>query len=143
MGTIENGDNNDYEKLLVDYKAHYYDYYVYKDKSAPTTNWAVNEIDNIIMMNPKIGLDVIIKLINRCDNNDELAFVAAGPLEDIILNNGKIIMDKLEREADNNIKLQFALSGVWIDRENEDIYPEWERLMKRYGYIGNNPKEGL
>ena len=112
-------------------------------KSQEDTIWASEKIDLLVRELPLEGLDIVIQLINESENDKILAFVAAGPLEDLLSFNGDKILENLIEIADNNEKVQYALTGVWLDENEDKFYPLWWKLMQRYGFTGDNPKQGL
>jgi hypothetical protein len=52
-------------------------------------------------------------LINPASSDKALAFIAAGPLEDLLKKHGPVVIDCIENESEENARLQLALSGVW------------------------------
>lgn len=68
-------------------------------------------------------------------DNDQivLAYIAAGPLEDLLRNHGAAVMALIERECVTNERLRLALSGVWIERE-DPIWDRWYALIWKYGF---------
>ena len=58
-------------------------------RSQEETIWAVNLIDKLILKDPEKALEIALELIKNSEDDDTLAFIAAGPLEDLIVYNGK------------------------------------------------------
>ena len=112
-------------------------------KSQNDTIWAVEKIEHLVKESPMQGLEAVIQLIKESDDDETLSYIAAGPLENLLVFNGSKIVDRLTKIADNDERIQLALSGVWLGEKEDDFYHSWRALMKRYGFIGNNPKKGL
>ena len=51
--------------------------------------------------------------IRRAGGDATLAYIAAGPLEDLIVQHGEQFMDRIELEAGREPKVRRALRGVW------------------------------
>jgi hypothetical protein len=88
-------------------------------------------------------LGFLLDLNNNCKDQKTLANVAAGPLEDLFVYNGVSVIEKLKIAADADENFQLALSGVWLDEDEDEIYRSWYDLMKRYGFVGKNPRQAL
>jgi hypothetical protein len=58
-------------------------------------------------------LEVIRTLISEAPNDAALAFVAAGPFEDLLRTRGELVVDDVERFASQDERFRKALSGVW------------------------------
>ena len=71
------------------------------------------------------------------------AYVAAGPLENLFVYHGYEVINAVKEKADCSEKFQLALSGVWLDEDDDAIFPHWRELMKQYNFIGDNPRQRL
>ena len=132
---------HDDEKLISTYMEHYS--LEKEGLSTINTFWAHEKVDDITAHDPEEGLRITLELLRRSKDDATLAYIAAGPLENLLVYHGKKIINKIRNEADSDERIQFALSGVWLDREKDEIYSEWEELMKKYNFIGDKPKEPL
>jgi hypothetical protein len=95
--------------------------------------WAVTEVDDLVRRDPIGGWDVTRELVRKAESDEALAYVAAGPLEELLVNHGAVVIDLIERECLGNERLRLALSGVWLDRE-DPIWERWYKLMWKYGF---------
>jgi hypothetical protein len=80
------------------------------------------------------GLAITLKLIASADDELYLAYVAAGPLEDILKWHGSAAIPALEGAAAESDNVRRALASVWLSPQAEG-YSEWERLMKTFGLL--------
>jgi hypothetical protein len=112
-------------------------------KSQDDTIWILDLVDKLIHDEPDKALEFIVNLIDMSKDTAMLAFVAAGPLEELLVYNGTAVIEKLKIVADTSDNIQLALSGVWLDEEEDEIYSAWYDLMKRYGFTGENPRQTL
>lgn len=77
--------------------------------------------------------EITLLLLGTARTDDELSYVAAGPLEDLVDGYGEAALDRLEKACDENSRLQFALSGIWLLPESP-ILQRWQGLMVKYGF---------
>ena len=61
---------------------------------------------------PGLCLDAVLAVLARCATPDQVAHLAAGPLEDLLHRSGGAVIDRIEAEAPDNPRLRLALSGV-------------------------------
>jgi len=55
---------------------------------------------------------------------------------------GSIVLGTFEKAAKTSEKVRMALSGAWIS-EKDPVFPEWKRLMEKFGYWGKRPLSPL
>jgi hypothetical protein len=72
-------------------------------------------------------------LINKAPSDEALAYVAAGPLEDLLAFHGPAVIDYVTVAARADARLQLALSGVWLNRANP-VWERWSALMNEFGF---------
>ena len=77
------------------------------------------------------GLAVTLRLIEIASNDTELSYIAAGPVEDMLIWHGKPAIEAFGSAAEQSIKVRQALAGVWISAKYEAFAP-WKVLMDRY-----------
>ncbi len=112
-------------------------------KSRKTPRQAILYVDTLVNNQPEKALELLATIIDYCKNNKELAYVAAGPLENLFVYHGYAIIDKIKEKADCSEKMQLALSGVWLDEDEDTIFFRWLDLLKRYKLVGDNPRQAL
>jgi len=78
------------------------------------------------------GMQLTLALVAASNNERELAYVAAGPVEDLLKSHGVRAIPALEAAADVSEKLRNALAGVWLGEQHE-AFAEWKRLLAKYG----------
>ncbi len=103
--------------------------------------WASRRVDEIVRNEPNQALELTLMLLKKAGDDDRvLAYIAAGPLEDLLKRHGIQVIKRIEKEADGDSRLQLALSGVWgISRENP-IFDRWYAMMCRYGFAEGKPQ---
>lgn len=63
------------------------------------------------------GVKLTLSLIVQSENEMELAYIAAGPLEDLLKLHGNKAIPEFEKASEYSEKVRIALSGVWIDEK--------------------------
>jgi hypothetical protein len=79
-------------------------------------------------------LAVIVEIVRRLVNDRILAFVAAGPLEDLIRLHASTFIDRIEAVANGDEQFRKAVSGAWADELPTDIEQRLTRM------IGDGPR---
>lgn len=100
-------------------------------------------LENLVNSDPKNALELLAAIIECCADNTQLSYVAAGPLENLFVYHGYEVINAIKEKADCSEKFQLALSGVWLDEDDDAIFPHWIELMKQYNFIGDNPRQRL
>ncbi len=75
------------------------------------------------------SLHFISLLVDRCETTRELAYIAAGPLEDIL---SSISENDLDCALQKSEKMRRALEGVWASNGTEKR-AMLDRLLLKYG----------
>ena|SRR5215471_10749189 len=99
-------------------------------KKSQATEWALDSVQDFTLHKRWDNLWQVILAIARRDEQLEtevLAYVAAGPLEDIICHAGPEFIDRVEHEAKFNRQFGRMLTGVWPSRAQAPIR---ERVVK-------------
>ncbi|SRR6266545_4636902 len=85
----------------------------YHSQKRDEDKWAFGDLDEMVRDEPQKALEVTLLLLKKAGDDDAvLAYVAAGPLENLLKLHGGDVLDRIERESKNNSRLQLALSGV-------------------------------
>ncbi len=74
--------------------------------------WAFNEIVDIT--DSPNGLTFVFELVKACQNDQELGYVAAGPLEDLLNKHHLVIKKDLSDLIRQNVVMRKAIQGVWL-----------------------------
>ncbi len=78
---------------------------------------ARDEVYDLIHNDPEKSWEVTLELIEQCQKDEELADVAAGPLEDLLNYHGPDFIDRVLERARKKKKFRRCLTGVWIGGE--------------------------
>src|SRR5882672_11234987 len=76
---------------------------------------ANEELDELVTDEPERAWPLICEIIRRISPQDEdiLAYVAAGPLEDLLVRHPYAFIDRIVSLARNDAHFRRAMSGVW------------------------------
>ena len=75
--------------------------------------WAFEAFDDLIHKEPEKAWPIILAIYNATDDESILANLAAGPLEDLLVQHGEKFIDRVEQLARQDEKFLYVLSGVW------------------------------
>jgi len=81
------------------------------------------------------GTQLALALVDASNTEEELSYVAAGPIEDLLKFHGIRAVPALEAAADQSDKVRKALAAVWLDQKHEAL-AELRRLLSKYGLVG-------
>ncbi len=90
----------------------------------------VERIDKIIT-EPIEGISFIEALLAQANNPAELAYIAAGPLEDFFIKNYEVLGEPFNKLLRTNSKMRQALTGIWIS-ENTKARITLDKLLDKY-----------
>jgi len=97
--------------------------------------WAWQEVQRMIKTDLTQGWSIVQLLLEKADSQEMLGYIAAGPLEDFVDIYGDAALDRIENASGTDERMQFALSGIWLERESP-VLMRWRALMQKYGFMG-------
>lgn len=92
--------------------------------------WTYLLVSALCEREPDLALDLVIAALPLCDISEMVATLAAGPLEDLLSQNGAEVIDRVEEAAGQSPRFRFALSGVWPEG-NKGLL--WARIAAAQG----------
>ena len=108
---------NKHRQLVDDYLAHASECFRDGDRDRYFAAW--EQVYSMVHEQPDEAWTLILELIDRASDELTLAYIAAGPLEDLINWHGPASIDRIEARALADPKFRRALRGVW-PREGPD-----------------------
>ena len=75
--------------------------------------WTFALFDALTREHPTHGLAATRAALAACESPEEVAGIAAGPLEDLIAMHGAMLIDEIEALAARAPRFAYALTGVW------------------------------
>jgi hypothetical protein len=107
--------------------------YLRYEKKDRTHQRAFDKVWDWVHNDPEMAWQFTLCAMNRCKDDAQLAYLAAGPLEDLLKKYGPQFIDRIEDEARKSEKMVRALSGVWLN-DRYWVFPKWYAIMEKYGY---------
>jgi hypothetical protein len=74
---------------------------------------AFEELNEVVRRHPERAWPLICEIIRRITADRILAYVAAGPLEDLLVHHPHAFIDRVESLAKQDAHFRRAVSGVW------------------------------
>jgi len=110
-------------------------YLRHQKEKRPEDSWAFDRVLEIVRDKPDVALELTLLLLKKAgDDGAVLAYVAAGPLEDLLNLHGLQVIERFEQESKTDLRLQLALSGVWGINSGHPLFERWYALMWKYGF---------
>ena len=81
--------------------------------ASETFGSATDRLNRAIETKPEVGWDLILMLVGAAPDDDALAWVAAGPLEDLLCEHGPAFISRAEALAQSDKRFRACLALVW------------------------------
>jgi hypothetical protein len=93
--------------------------------------WAYEEACELLDSDPERLWRITLLLIEHASDEVALAYVAAGPLEDMLAQHGPAFIQRVEALARRDSRFRLALSGVWGHTSfNRDVYERIQAVIR-------------
>jgi hypothetical protein len=117
------------DKDLVNLYLHQYEDKFGVNKSNKKDEFTLFDISKLI--NERIpDLALLVDLTEACKTNEQLAFVAAGPLEDLFTKKYDIIQKEIDCAVRKSKAMRSALPYVWVSKESKAHFLLESLLLK-------------
>jgi|SRR6185295_19119107 len=115
----------DLQELVAGYLQHY------RTKDA-RYDAAVSRITAMTFLSgPEEQWAMILEALRQAGNDEELAHIAAGPIEGFLGKHGKDYIERVERQASSNPTFARTLTGVWKYMMPDDVWARIQVLQSR------------
>jgi hypothetical protein len=94
--------------------------------------WSFEKMSDYCRKNPEYAWKIIIEIYENNPGEKIISNVAAGPLEDLLVNNGNFVLKWVNQYCLNNADFVNVLKMVWRNEISEDIWNELDGLIKKY-----------
>jgi hypothetical protein len=120
----------EHDALLSEYLRHAHDMMGSEDADVSFSPATV-QLDDLVTDQPEVAWTLIQELVRRATQDEVLAFIAAGPLEELICRHPYMFIDRVESLARSDPHFRWALSGVWgWSRMPEDVWARLEDMFR-------------
>jgi hypothetical protein len=89
--------------------------------------WAYDELSGMSLDQPREAWRAILTIVSRNPGPKVIELLAAGPLEDLLVENGRLVIDEIERRAQSDSNVAMLLGGVWQSEMDLEV---WKRVEK-------------
>jgi hypothetical protein len=91
---------------------------------------AYEEVEDLVRRDPEAAWPIVRDLVRRAVRDEVLAYIAAGPLEDLLCFHPHAFIDRIEALAGQDAHFRRALSGVWgWERMPADVLSRLEAIF--------------
>lgn len=97
--------------------------------------WAAKMVDDLLRVDPETGWEVIEHIVARVEDPAVLAYIGAGPLEDLLAKHGRDFIDRVVAKIQSDPKFAEVAGSVWQNVIPPDV---WITLQKA---LGQTPPE--
>jgi hypothetical protein len=94
------------------------------------TNWASDAVCDLTYHDPNRLWTIIKALVAAAPDENDLSYIGAGPLEDLLSRYGERFIELIEQQAAVDEKFRFCLAGVWQRRMSDEL---WRRVTTAVG----------
>lgn len=84
--------------------------------------WAWEKLRRMIEAYPEVGWDLVQDLVRYAPSDRVLAHVAAGPLEDLLVQHGDLLIERVDAAAATDLKFRKCLACVWQNRMPDSLW---------------------
>lgn len=95
--------------------------------------WAVATLIAAARNEPDLCWVAILRLLSRAETDLQLSNIAAGPLEDLLVQHGHEFISRVERQSVTDPRFRELVSGVWQNAIPEEIWQRVQRIQKESG----------
>jgi len=96
--------------------------------------WAYDYADELIKQDPHESLEFVMELLSLCHNEQEVAYIAAGLLEDLLHRHLNSIRDDIETYCRQDKLMRVAVRYVW-SQEKSLVSNFLNQLHDKFGIL--------
>lgn len=97
---------------------------------ADAADWMYVWVVEMLQQHPDAAWPVVLALVAVARDDGDLAVVAAGPIEELLVAHGPRVIERVEAQAARDPRFRRALSGVWRSEIEETV---WARVLSARG----------
>lgn len=86
---------------------------------------AVAKLERMVVSNEERAWRVILTILKKDNSDAVMSNLAAGPMEDILVQHGDDVIERVEAKAEKDPDFKKMIMGVWQNDMSEDI---WHRV---------------
>ncbi len=98
--------------------------------------WANEALSEAIHHDADYAFEIIEAIHELDPDHRTVEQFAAGPVEDLLAYQGVVLIDRIERKAQDDRSFAFVLGGVWQNIMPDNIWERVQRCRERRGWDG-------
>jgi len=91
--------------------------------------WSFERLDDLCRNNPDDAWRVIVEIYEKCPGDKIQSCLAAGPLEDLLVKHGRLVLTWIDRYCEIESGFVGILKMVWQNSMPDDLWGEFQRLI--------------
>jgi hypothetical protein len=80
---------------------------------------------------PEVAWSAILQILGRELNDEQIASLAAGPVEELLVKHGAEFIDRVVSEAERNPRFNHLLGGVWQSEMSQELWLRVQSIRKK------------
>lgn len=76
------------------------------------------------------AIGLLVRLADAAPDEQALAYLGAGPIEDLLVDPSPAVVDEIEQAARKNKPFRYALQCAWFD---DQVSPAVRNRLRRFG----------
>jgi hypothetical protein len=96
-----------------------------------TCFWASDELSTMCANQPREAWQTILAVLSRKPSSRVIELLAAGPLENLLVKHGPLLIDTIEQSAQRNGDIAVLLGGVWQSEIDPSVWKRVETARSR------------
>jgi hypothetical protein len=97
--------------------------------AAGELDWADDEVQEALG-EPVKAVSLLVRLADAAPDEQALAYLGAGPIEDLLVDPAPTVVDEIEQAARRNEHFRYALRCAWFD---DRVSPAVRSRLRRFG----------
>ena len=98
--------------------------------------WSSMLLDDLVDNFPEEAFDVVLEIMKSDRSIPIVGAIAAGPIEDLLVRHGSMIITKVEQHAKASPEFASMLGGVWKRDMDDSIWERLTAVWDRRGWDG-------
>lgn len=93
--------------------------------------WASDELSIMCAGQPLVAWQTILEVLSKKPSSRVIELLAAGPLENLLVKHGLLLIDAIEESAKRNSDVALLLGGVWQSEIDSSVWKRIEKVRSR------------
>lgn len=105
------------------------------------SEWVCDCVYELVYEHPNIAFDFVLTALDYFSEDRDIAFLAAGPLEDLVTKHGPLLIERIETAARQDRRFRYLLSGIWgKDHTDPEVWRRIQKFLKNGPWLDRDPR---